>query len=199
MIGYASRTGTRRNLDALRRAGWRLLVSATGVWRAEGFGYGIDNGAWTAHQAGTQFDEDLFTGLVAKMADKADWIVIPDIVAGGLESLDYSLGWLPSLSGRLLLAVQDGMEPAHVKPHLSVRVGIFIGGSTEFKERSAEAWGLLAREVGCYLHMGRVNSQRRIKIAQSVGCDSFDGTSASRFSVTLWPLDQARRQEALCY
>lgn len=30
MVGYASRTGTRRNLNALARAGWRLLVSAKG-------------------------------------------------------------------------------------------------------------------------------------------------------------------------
>ena len=37
MIGYASRTGTKRNLDALRAAGWRLLISATGVHRDEGF------------------------------------------------------------------------------------------------------------------------------------------------------------------
>ena len=199
MIAYASRTGTKRNLDALRRSGWRLLVSATGVWRTEGFGYAIDNGAWTAHQNGTQFDEDLFVGVVKKLGDGADWTVIPDIVAGGMESLDFSLSWIPRLSGRLLLAVQDGMTPEIVRPHLSDRVGIFIGGGTEFKEQTAESWGRLATEVSCYLHMGRVNSQRRIKIAKSVGCDSFDGTSASRFAVTLWPLDQARRQEALCY
>jgi len=36
MVGYASRTGTRRNLDALARADWRLLVSAKGEHRAEG-------------------------------------------------------------------------------------------------------------------------------------------------------------------
>lgn len=45
MIGYASRTGTRRNLDALRAAGWRLMVSARGALRTEGFPYALDNGA----------------------------------------------------------------------------------------------------------------------------------------------------------
>jgi hypothetical protein len=39
IIPYASRTGTRRNLDALRERGWRLLVSASGVLRTEGFRY----------------------------------------------------------------------------------------------------------------------------------------------------------------
>lgn len=63
MIAYASRTGTRRNLDALRGAGWRLLVSATGVHRHEGFRYAIDNGAWTAYQAGTLWNESAFLRL----------------------------------------------------------------------------------------------------------------------------------------
>src|SRR3546814_4879783 len=50
VIAYASRTGTRRNLDALRDAGWRLMVSARGVLRTEGFPYELDNGAWTSFQ-----------------------------------------------------------------------------------------------------------------------------------------------------
>lgn len=52
MIAYASRIGTGRDLDALRAAGWRLVVSARGVLRAEGFRYALDNGAWTSFQRG---------------------------------------------------------------------------------------------------------------------------------------------------
>lgn len=44
---YASRTGTKRNLAALRAAGWGLFVSAAGVHRSEGFRFIIDNGAAT--------------------------------------------------------------------------------------------------------------------------------------------------------
>ena len=90
MIGYASRTGTRRNLRALRDAGWRLLVSATGVWRTEGMRYAIDNGAWTAHQQGRPFDAGLFRGIVGELADGADWIVLPDIVCGGMAMLELA-------------------------------------------------------------------------------------------------------------
>jgi hypothetical protein len=39
LTAYASRTGTKQNLDAMRKAGWRLLVSAAGVVRTEGFQY----------------------------------------------------------------------------------------------------------------------------------------------------------------
>lgn len=49
MIAYASRTGTRRNLAAIREAGWRLLVSAASCLRNEGFPYALDNGAWSAY------------------------------------------------------------------------------------------------------------------------------------------------------
>jgi hypothetical protein len=35
ILGYASRTGTRRNLAALQGADWRLLVSAKGELRTE--------------------------------------------------------------------------------------------------------------------------------------------------------------------
>lgn len=56
LIGYASRTGTRRNLALLRECGWRLLVSAAGVLRHEGFRYALDNGAWSAYTQGRPFD-----------------------------------------------------------------------------------------------------------------------------------------------
>ncbi len=194
---YASRTGTRRNLDAMRDAGWRLIVSATGVLRSEDMGYGLDNGAWTAFQQKQPLNERLFWQAVDRMGEDADWIVLPDIVAGGMRSLDYSLAWMKQLRGLptpLLIAVQDGMEAEDVRELLSPSVGIFIGGSTEWKEATAMQWGALARRRNCYLHVGRVNSMRRIAICAAAGASSFDGTSVSRFADTLPPLDKATRQ-----
>jgi hypothetical protein len=60
MVGYASRTGTRRNLAALRDAHWRLLVSAKGELRTEGIRYALDNGAWSAFVQQQPFDEEAF-------------------------------------------------------------------------------------------------------------------------------------------
>lgn len=194
---YASRTGTRRNLKVMSDAGWRLIVSATGVLRSEGFKYALDNGAWTAFQQGKSLDEGLFWNAVNKMGEGADWIVIPDIVGGGLRSLEYSLAWLEQLRGlptRLLIAVQDGMTPNDVRAYLNPSVGIFIGGSTEWKVATAGQWGTLSRRRNCYLHVGRVNSARRISICAAAGANSFDGSSVSRYSVNLAPLDKASRQ-----
>ena len=69
MMGYASRTGTRRNLDELRAHGWRLMVSATGAHRTEGFQYCIDNGAWTSYQKGDLEDLQNVLIAVAKTGD----------------------------------------------------------------------------------------------------------------------------------
>lgn len=197
MRAYASRTGTRRNLDAMREAGWRLIVSAAGCLRNENMAYALDNGAWTAFQQGKQLDEKLFMTAVERMGEGADWIVLPDIVAGGLRSLDYSLTWLERLRGiptRLLIAVQNGMEVEDVRSFLNPAVGIFVGGDTEWKEKTAVQWGSVARRRNCYLHVGRVNSARRIAICNAAGANSFDGTSVSRYSCTLQPLDKATRQ-----
>ncbi len=197
MIAYASRTGTRRNLAALRDAGWRLLVSATGCLRNEGFAYGLDNGAWTSFAQGRPFDERLFGIALTKMGQGADWTVIPDIVAGGIPSLEFSLSWMRRVldaTERGLIAVQDGMSIEDVRGFLGSRVGIFVGGSTEWKERTLESWAQLGRSLGCWVHVGRVNSQRRINLCAHVGATSFDGTSASRFAKSLPRLDRAVRQ-----
>jgi hypothetical protein len=176
MVGYASRTGTRRNLAALRDAGWRLLVSAKGELRTEGMRYALDNGAWSAFVQQQPFDEDAFLLAVDRLGEGADWIVLPDIVAGGLASLEFSLRWKERLRGmptRMLLAVQNGMQINDVASLLSPAIGIFIGGTTEWKEATAQAWGSVARRRHCYLHVGRVNSARRICICVAAGADSF--------------------------
>lgn len=199
-MAYASRTGTARNLAALREAGWGLMVSATGEHRTEGFErYALDNGAYTAYQQGKPWSAAAFVALVEKLGAGADFVAVPDIVAGGLGSLRLSEAWLPRLKGvgvPLLIPVQDGMVPADVRPLLGPRVGIFVGGSVPWKLATVRAWGALARELGVYLHVGKVNTARRIALCASAGADSFDGTSATKYAVTLPGLDKARRRWA---
>lgn len=197
MISYASRTGTKRNLDAMRASGWRLLVSAAGVLRHEGFRYALDNGAWSAFTQGRPFDEAAFTRALRQMGAKADWTVIPDIVAGGLASLDMSLRWMRVVldeSPRGMIAVQDGMAPADVVSFIGPRVGLFVGGSTAWKLATMRQWADLANERGAWCHIGRVNSARRIGMCIASGAHSFDGTSATKFAQTIPKLTHARDQ-----
>lgn len=200
MIAYASRTGTRRNLAALREHGWRLLVSAAGCLRHEGFEYALDNGAWSAYTQGRPFDERAFEAALRKLGAGADWTVLPDVVAGGHASLEMSLRWMRAVldeTPRALIAVQDGLGVEDVRPFLGPRVGIFVGGSTEWKLATLPQWGRLGREAQAWVHVGRVNSARRIAACASAEATSFDGTSVTRFAKTARPLDAARRQLAL--
>lgn len=205
MIPFFSRTGTRRNLTAARAAGWGILVSAAGTWRDEGFQLiGADNGQWSERDAAGPFKADRFLRFVDWLGERAAWLVLPDIVCGGLASLELTLTWLERLRGhpsRLLIAVQNGMTPAMIAPFLNARVGIFVGGDSFWKEATMAQWGQLASEAGSYCHVGRVNSVRRIRLCAQAGIHSFDGTSVTRFAGTLPPLDAAARQadiEPLC-
>lgn len=201
LVAYASRTGTRQNLAALRAAGWGLMVSARGVLRTEGFDtYALDNGAWTSFQRGEAFDESAFQLAVDKLGERADFIVVPDIVAGGLRSLDFSLTWLERLRGvstPMAFAVQDGMTPAMVEPYIGAgrsKAGyLFVGGSTEWKLATMSQWVELGRRKHAGIHVGRVNTVRRIKACLGAGATSFDGSGPSRYVLALRRLDDVRR------
>ena len=140
------------------------------------------------------------------MADQighlAKWIIAPDIVAGGGASLEMSIRWRQRWDKcPALLAVQDGMTPEDLLPHLNQRTGVAIGGTTEFKIRTLPEWAKLAHHVGCYLHVLRVNSRRRLVACALGGADSIDGTSATVFSVNApkirrW-VDEIHRQPTL--
>jgi hypothetical protein len=165
------------------------------------FRFGIDNGAWSAYQQKVPFDSDGFEALVERLGCAADFIVIPDIVGNGNDSLEFSISWLSRLRNlkHLLLAVQDGMTAHDVGMVLrqNVRVGLFLGGSTEWKLKEMYAWGMVAHAWKRHFHVGRVNTGRRIRLCAEAGADSFDGTSASMYSCTVPLLESARQQPSL--
>ena len=93
MIAYCSATGTLSTIAALKKAGWRMLVVATGHDKNSGLPYAIDNGAWSAFNRGVPFDVDKFRKILKWSATQdivPDWVVLPDIVAGGLDSPEFS-------------------------------------------------------------------------------------------------------------
>lgn len=195
---YASRTGTKRNLALMRECSWRLLVSATGVWRHEGFRYAIDNGAWTAFQQRKPFDGSLFAGIVSTLGRDADWIVLPDVVGDAVATASTTEEWIDSLDGyRTLAVIQDGAEP-HVLDRLVGRAyGFFLGGSTAYKLANLEWWSDWCRERRAYYHVGRVNTVRRIRRCVDAGAHSCDGTSGSRFALSIARLNRANSQASI--
>lgn len=155
-------------------------------------------------------DEEKFERHLERYGGRADWIVLPDIVACA-ESLEFSQRWANrclSSCDLVLVAVQNGMEPEMLEGMVGTRVGIFLGGDTEWKLANAEKWGrwcaarpcrhpLWTPEVprtGCWFHFARVNTEKRFRLANAAGADSADGSSATKFSCTLPMLDRASRQ-----
>lgn len=204
MFCYASRTGTKRNLDALRRHGWGLMISRAGVWRTENFTrIGIDNGAWSDFQAGRQFDQNEYERFLDWMDQTAvipDWIVLPDIVAGGMKSLELSVRYINrcrSISSLVLIAVQDGMQVDDLAPLVGEHIGIFMGGSTEWKLERMIEWGVFCARQKVYYHVARVNTAKRIHLAIAAGAHSVDGSNLSRYSINAPRLTNASQHRDL--
>jgi hypothetical protein len=146
--------------------------------------YAVDNGKFAASQLGTgrEWDESLFIDFIqyVKLAKtQPRWVVVPDEVGNKEETLKLWDIWSPVLKDmgfNLAFAVQDGMELKDVPTKYST---IFVGGTNEFKWRTAEMW---CKEFqSC--HVARVNSLEKVIKCNQWGAESIDGTGWFRDGV----------------
>ena len=177
MIVLVGDTRSHKNVALLKGLGWGRMrvLNMTKVF--DGAPWALDNGAFGAWRGGRPFDAVGFRKRVAKtLAMPAPFMcVLPDIVAGGLESLALSLRWLAELPASLpwYLVVQDGMTVEDVEPHVGRVAGLFLGGTDAFKA-TANVWAELAHRHGRAFHFGRAASIPKIQAALASGCDSLD-------------------------
>lgn len=69
---------------------------------------------------------------------------------------------------------------------------VFIGGTTDWKlGDEARALVVEAKRRGKWVHMGRVNSVRRIAYAKAIGVDSVDGSGWAKFRNAMMPRGMA--------
>lgn len=156
---------------------------------AAGVSWAADNdsfAAWHPYRFRTMLDR------IASARAVPLFVAVPDVVADHAATLDRWRHYLPivAAAGPPAFVAQDGAAPANVP--WSDLSALFIGGSTTWKlsDQAAELVRAAAdREI--WVHMGRVNSRRRIQHAAAVGCQSVDGSSASLFTDTHlpWMLD----------
>lgn len=110
--------------------------------------------------------------------DRFRFATAPDVVGDAHATLARSVPLLPYIRERgypAALVGQDGMEELDL-PWTEFDA-LFIGGTTDWKlGPGALHLANEAKERGKRLHMGRVNSKKRIEYARSIGCDSVDGT-----------------------
>jgi hypothetical protein len=172
---------TRRKafLERMQTLGWgRLWTVKRPTQYHEQEPRAFDNGAFVAWKRGEQFPGSAFLsrmGAAASVGVPPYLAVTPDIVAGGLDSLAFSLAWRDLLRDDWpwYLAVQDGMRPKDVRTVLHQFAGVFLGGTDAFKE-TAKDWCSLAHDCGVAFHYGRAGTPKKIDKAVASGADSLD-------------------------
>jgi hypothetical protein len=130
------------------------------------------------------------------------WVVCPDAVGDWRATRALWARWWPilrSLDIPLAYVLQDG-QPLYGESGVpwTRAACLFIGGSTAYKEsREAEAAAAEAKRRGLSVHLGRCNSERRLRLFDAVGVDTLDGTQFSMFPDTYIPRWAERLRPAL--
>lgn len=163
----------------------RLIVPSAGNHPSvlNGCQWAADNGAFSG------FNADLFTRMLDRFYELPNclFVTAPDVVADAKSTNELFRHWGPFLSEQgwpVAYVAQDGCI-ADTVPWEQIRC-LFIGGSTEYKLSAAPLISE-AKQRDKWVHIGRVNSLRRLRWAFNTGADSIDGSSFSRFPDTYIP------------
>lgn len=152
--------------------------------------FAIDNGCF-AHPESFNWAkyQRYIDRLLAADGERCLFMTSPDVPfdADGTLARFKQYGERVKATGAPVAVVtQDGMQTEDL-PWNDIDA-LFIGGSTEWKTGQESA--VLAHEAhrrGLWVHMGRVNSQRRFIAARTMGCDSVDGTFLKYGPSRNWP------------
>lgn len=173
--------------------------SGNQVWTYGG-PWACDNGAFSG------FNAKAFERMLTTVCGRPGllWVVAPDVVGDHEATVALWRKWLAKLNAYCVpkaFVLQNGCGPED--PPWDELDAVFVGGDDDYKLGPvAAAIVRKAKSLGKLAHMGRVNSAKRIAYAHSIGCDSVDGTSMSRFPAKHIPLFlrsiKALNQERWC-
>lgn len=138
--------------------------------------FAADNGCFV--QSEKYSDEGYLAWLNKLDRESCLFAAAPDVVGDAGKTRDRSYPMLPKireLGFKAAFVIQDGETPDQIR--WDELDAIFIGGSTEWKLGPIAAdIASEAKKRGKWIHMGRVNSFKRMRLAAAIGCDSVDGT-----------------------
>ena len=138
--------------------------------------FAADNGCFV--QSEKYSDEGYLAWLNKLDRESCLFAAAPDVVGDAEKTRDRSYPMLPKirdLGFKAAFVIQDGETPDQIR--WDELDAIFIGGSTEWKLGPIAAdIASEAKKRGKWVHMGRVNSFKRMRLAAAIGCDSVDGT-----------------------
>lgn len=153
--------------------------SGNSLQSMDGFLWAADNSAFS------NFDEKKFIRMLEKIkGTNCIFVTCPDVVGDGVKTMNLFNKWEPIIKSYGLpvsLVAQNGMNIDNI-PFEKISC-LFIGGDDKFK-LGKEVIDIVkkAKQKNIWVHMGRVNSHKRIRYAYEIGCDSVDGSGYSRFA-----------------
>ena len=137
--------------------------------------WAVDNGCFVRPDL---YSDKKYLSWLRKLPSKnCLFATAPDVVGNAKETLKRSLPMLPKLRSagyQAAFIAQDGATEDLPWDEFDC---LFIGGTTDWK-LSQQAGDLIAhaKKRSKWIHVGRVNSYRRIKAISVLGADSCDGT-----------------------
>jgi hypothetical protein len=169
LIGYMAHKYPGRLGWLIGPGGWRRPPSWMPV--------ALDNGAYGAWKKGVPWCPDDWMELLAEAHRYClpKWAIVPDVVTNREATIESWHRWQPVLAEEypnlpLAMAVQDGMTPSDVPPEAN---WIFVGGDDPWKMRSVPMW---VEAFPGRVHVGRVNTKKRLWECDRAGVSSVDGT-----------------------
>lgn len=158
-----------------------------GGWRKtpEMIPFALDNGAFGCWTAREPFDSEAFYELLDRVKASGReplWVAVPDVVAdrlGTIASWKEHYDRVSRYGWPLAFVVQDGMRRECVPAKADV---VFVGGTLAWKWGMVPAFAAWFRRV----HVGRVNSPKKLWQLESLGVESCDGTGWVRGSQPQW-------------
>jgi len=130
--------------------------------------YALDNGCFT------EWNEELYFWMLndSKSYHNPLWVCVPDVVGDFKKTMKYWYLYkdrVQKYKYKLAFVCQDGCSPKDVPKEAFC---CFIGGTTSWKLNNAHRFKGIREK----LHIGRVNTIKRLSWAISIGADSVDGS-----------------------
>jgi hypothetical protein len=150
-------------------------------------------GVWAAdNDCFQRLDKRAYVSMlkaIAPYAETCRFVAAPDVPYHADQTLTRFRLWQPVLRYYGLpvaLVAQNGIEATTIP--WDDCDALFIGGDDAFKEgHIVRDLMAEAKQRGKWVHVGRVNTRRRLHLTLWRGADSIDGTSYARWSKTNLP------------
>lgn len=155
-----------------------MITPRMGQRPPDGQPWAADNGRFASPQDYTDDSYLEWLFMQSRDVDRCLFATAPDVVGDATATLALSAPMFEAIRRYgypVALVAQDGLEDEPIP--WDDFDALFIGGTTAWKLSAAAAdIAAQAKARSKWVHMGRVNSLRRMRYGESIGCDSADGT-----------------------